>query len=476
MVPTASGSTDAGDLSVLELNRRVSSLLETAFPYPVWVRGEVAGSPRPGRRGHTYFQLVEPSQEGGFPQASIDCALFASSRTSVVREFARLGETFRLREGMSIRALGRVNLWPQGGRYQFVVQSIDAAWSQGTQALRLRKLAEKLRSEGILDANAAHPLPRLPLQVGLVTAGGSAACRDFLQTLEESRYPFEVRAAWAAMQGKETSATVTRAIGRLCAEEDLDVIVLTRGGGSTTDLGWMNDESIARAIAASPVPVISGIGHEVDTTLPDLAASIRAKTPTHAAAVLVDAVAGFEADLDSLARMLQSRAVPALRSASVRLRGMAAALERSVSGRARAEVASINGLAEALSRDSLRLLRMRSSELAAARSGLVRAGLPQRIQRRRRRLSEAAMSLSRGSRAVLECARLRLERLAASVDSRDPERVLALGWAIVRHEDGRMIRSTGEVSPGDGIDVRLRDGSVSARAEEIRPDRRRSHE
>ncbi|MGM0628697.1 MAG: exodeoxyribonuclease VII large subunit, partial [Candidatus Fermentibacterota bacterium] len=338
MVPTASGSTDAGGLSVLELNRRVSSLLETAFPYPVWVRGEVAGSPRPGRRGHTYFQLVEPSQRGGFPQASIDCALFAGARASVVREFARLGETFQLREGMSIRALGRVNLWPQGGRYQFVVQSIDAAWSQGTQALRLKKLAKKLRSEGVLDANAALALPRLPLQVGLVTADGSAACRDFLQTLEESRYPFRVRAAWAAMQGRETGATVTRAIGRLC-KEDLDVIVLTRGGGSTTDLGWMNDESIARAIAASPVPVVSGIGHEVDTTLPDLAASIRAKTPTHAAAVLVDAVAGFEADLDSLARMLQSHAGPALRSASVRLRGMAAALERSVSGRARTEVA-----------------------------------------------------------------------------------------------------------------------------------------
>ena len=473
VVPTASGSTDAGDLSVLELNRRVASLLETAFPYPVWVRGEVAGSPRSGRRGHTYFQLVEPSQEGGFPDASIDCALFAGTRASVVREFARLGETFRLREGMSIRVLGRVNLWPQGGRYQFVVQSIDAAWSQGSHALRLKKLADKLRSEGVLDTNASLPLPRLPLRVGLVTAGGSAACRDFLQTLEESRYPFRVRAAWAAMQGRETGATVTRAIGRLCTEEDLDVIVLTRGGGSTTDLGWMNDESIARAIAASPVPVVSGIGHEVDTTLPDLAASIRAKTPTHAAAVLVDAVAGFEDDLNSLARMLQSNAGPALRSAAVRLRETAAALERSVVARTRAESASIDALGGALRRDSVRLLRTHASNLGAARRGLIRSDLPQRLHRRRERLSQAAQSLSRGSRALLAGARLRLERLVASVESRDPERILALGWAIVRNEDGRIVRSIGEVSPGDVIDVRLRDGSVAARAQEIRPDRKR---
>ncbi len=473
MGPTVSESTDATDLSVGELNRRVSSLLETAFPYPVWVRGEVAGRPRAGRRGHTYFQLVEASEDGGFPQASVDCALFAGSRASVVRNFARLGESFDLQEGMSIRALGRVNLWPRGGRYQFVVQSIDAAWSRGKQALRLKKLADKLRREGVLDANSGLSLPRLPLDVGLVTARDSAACRDFLRTLEESGYPFSVRAAWAAMQGRETGSTVARAIGVLSRREDLDVIVLTRGGGSTTDLGWMNDEAIAGAIAESPVPVVSGIGHEVDTTLPDLAASIRAKTPTHAAALLVDSAAGFEADLDALSRLLESHARPVLRAASMRLRDTARRLGRTVSARTSGAALMVDSAADTLSRDALRLLRMHRAELSTIRRGVAVAELPGRIGRRRREVAERTRSLSRGVVALLGSARLGLQELSAAVESRDPERVLALGWAIARHTDGRIIRGVGEVSPGEEIDVRLRDGSISARTEKVRPDEKR---
>jgi exodeoxyribonuclease VII large subunit len=471
--PSTSASTEDADLTVLELNRRVSSLLDTAFPYPVWVRGEVAGNPRSGRRGHTYFQLVEPSTDGGFPEASIDCALFAGSRNTVVREFARLGETFRLEAGMSIRALGRVNLWPEGGRYQFIVQSIDAAWSRGTQALRLKKLAARLRREGVLQANSVHSLPGLPLEMGLVTAADSAACRDFLRTLEESGYPFSVRTAWAAMQGRETGETVSRAIARLGRLGGLDVIVLTRGGGSTTDLGWMNDESIARAIADSPVPVVSGIGHEVDTTLPDLAASVRAKTPTHAATLLVDCVAGFESDLDSLSRMLGSHARPALRAASMRLRDRAGNLRKSVRARTGRESALVDSASAGLAREAHRLLRLRHRELAAPRRSLGRARIPERLARRRGRVSEAARALSRGAEALLRTAGLRLERMRAAAESRDPERVLALGWAVARHADGRIIRSVGEVSPGDGIDVRLRDGSLSATADEVRPDRKR---
>jgi exodeoxyribonuclease VII large subunit len=467
---TVSGSTDRGDLSVLELNSRVSSLLDTAFPYPVWVRGEVAGDPTPGRRGHTYFQLIEPSSSGGFPEASINCALFAGSKSSVVREFARLGETFQLQEGMAIRALGRVNLWPKGGRYQFIVQSIDAAWTQGTQARRLRELADRLRRAGVLAANSSRSLPRLPLSVGLVTSRGSAAARDFIQTLEESGYPFSVAAAWAAMQGRETSSTVTSALAALSSTPGLDAVVITRGGGSSTDLGWMNDESIARAIAACPYPVISGIGHEVDTTLPDLAASVRAKTPTHAASLLVDMAAEFEADLSSLAALLQSRAVPALRSAAADLRRSAVELQRTLRMRTRSESAAIGAFPARLAREAKHLLRVRRSELGRLAGTTAGMGLAQRLDRLRDVLEDSRRSLAVRTRDLLRSEDLRLEKLLGRVERRDPERILELGWAIARHGDGSVIRSVGELSPGDGIDLRLRDGSVSARAEEIRPE------
>lgn len=470
---TVSGSTDHGDLSVLELNSRVSSLLDTAFPYPVWVRGEVAGDPRQGRRGHTYFQLIEPSAGGGFPEASISCALFAGSRSSVVREFARLGETFALREGMSIRALGRVNLWPKGGRYQFVVQSIDAAWTQGTQAQRLKKLADRLRRSGVLAANSSHALSRLPLRVGLVTSGGSAAARDFLRTLEESGYPFEVTAAWAAMQGRDTSSTVCGALESLSALSGLDAVVLTRGGGSSTDLGWMNDESIARAIAACPYPVVSGVGHEIDTTLPDLAASVRAKTPTHAASILVDSVAEFESDLNALAGLLHSHAMPALRNASAELHRTASALQRTLSMRSRRESEAVAAMGTRLGRETKRLLRAADSQLSRLADDAVRWNLLERLSRRRSGLEDLQKTLGMQAKALLREEGLRLEKLSGSVQSRDPERALELGWAIARHSGGGIIRSVEEISPGDGIDLRLRDGSVSAKAEEIRSEGKR---
>ena len=470
MEDTVSKSTEANDLSVEELNRKVSSLLETAFPYPVWVRGEIAGNPRPGRRGHAYFQLVEPSEDGGFPRASVDCALFAGSRASIVRQFARIGEPFDLKEGMSIRVLGRVNLWPKAGRYQLVISAIDAAWSQGTQALRLKRLAEKLRREGVLGLNGRLSLPRLPLRVGLVTSKDSAASRDFLQTLAESRYPFQVFAAWAWMQGERTGSSVSSSLRRLASIDDLDAVVLTRGGGSTTDLGWLNDEEIARAIAHSPHPVVSGIGHEIDTTLPDLTASVRAKTPTQAAAILVDSVAGFEADLDSLGRMLERSALPALRSEASRLRSAASSLARAVHLRCGGASAAVDRQLAALIRDTKRLAQGSYRLVDRRLERLGDANLSKRLRNRRSQLEEVRKALGNGVRALLASHGLRLEKLAGLAESRDPERALALGWAIARHADGRLVESVGELSPGDVIDVRLRDGSLSARTEDIRPD------
>ena len=219
------------------MNRRVSELLTTAFPQPVWVRGEIAEVSRTNARGHTYFRLVEPSPDGmGQPLAVIDCALFSGSRPPVVREFARNGQVFQLNEGMSIRIQGRVTLWDKGGRYQLIVENVDPAWTMGNQAQKLRRLVDKLRDDGILEANSEIDMPIAPLCIGLVTSKGSAAEHDFIQGLTDSKYPFRVYASYAPMQGSGTTSGVIDAFNRLLSVHDLDVVVLTRGGGSATDL------------------------------------------------------------------------------------------------------------------------------------------------------------------------------------------------------------------------------------------------
>ena len=201
-----------GDLSVLDLNQRVKSLFEMAFPYPVWVRGEIARTPRPNPRGHVYFQLIDPSPSGGQPLATVDCALFAGNRVSVERAFREAGAELQLQEGMAVRLLGKVDLWPPAGRYQFIVQDIDPSWTRGEQAQRLRRMLRKLESEGLLEKNGQLHLPAVPLRIGLITAVDSAAHRDFQRTLEESGIPFRLAIAPAVMQGRDTARSVVKAL------------------------------------------------------------------------------------------------------------------------------------------------------------------------------------------------------------------------------------------------------------------------
>jgi exodeoxyribonuclease VII large subunit len=437
----------SGDFTVLGLNTRVHDLLETAFPYPVWLRGEVSSTPRPNSRGHTYFQLIDPDPSGGQPVASLDCVLFAGTRAQAVRDFAREGSDFRLEAGMAVRVLGNVDVWPPGGRYQFVVQAVDPAWTSGEEARRLRRLLEKLTETGVLGENSTLAMPRVPLRIGLVTAENSAACRDFVQTLAESGLPFTVYAAWSAVQGKDTSASVTAAFNALLGVPDLDVAVLTRGGGSATDLNWFNDEAIAITISQLPWPVISGIGHETDTTLPDYAAHTRAKTPTHAASILVDRVADFLGDMEGLAAQLARSAIPCIRTASERLKGLASRLGLHASHRLHLARTALRGVGGSVSVDTL-------GRRLAARATV---------------LDTLAWRLGTGASVRIRDLQLVLERLSSEIEKRDPGRMLELGWALVRKgRQGGLLTSVKSVSPSEEIDVTMRDGSLTAKVTEVR--------
>ena len=462
----------SSDFTVLSLNRRVSELLSTAFPQPVWVRGEIAEVSDSNARGHTYFRLIEPSPDGmGQPLAVIDCALFAGSRPLVVRQFARAGEVFQLTEGMTLRIGGRITLWDKGGRYQLIVEQIDPSWTMGDQAHRLRRLVDKLRKDGILEINSELRMPLAPLNIGLITAQGSAAEQDFVQGLKESQYPFSVFAAYAPMQGDGTTRGVIDAFNRLLAVPDIEVVVLSRGGGSSTDLAWFNDEHIAGVISQVPWPVISAIGHETDTTLPDYASHTSVRTPTRAANYLVNRIADLMLNIDSLAVMLHRAASRGAARARERLSSTAAVLLRSGMMIFRTQRQEISALENWLVRGARSSITATSSGLERCGNSLASALKTGTLRRHEKELNSLERTLTLSVSRRLEMCSMRLANLEAAVTGNSPQRLYRKGWATVRGRNGELLRSISDTTIKEKIEVTLRDGSLSARIERITPGR-----
>ncbi|MEN8209804.1 MAG: exodeoxyribonuclease VII large subunit [Candidatus Fermentibacteria bacterium] len=462
----------SSDFTVLSLNRRVSELLSTAFQQPVWVKGEIAEVSDSNPRGHTYFRLVEPSQDGmAQPLAVIDCALFAGTRPLVVRSFARLGEVFQLPEGMTLRIQGRVTLWDKGGRYQLIVEQIDPSWSMGNQAHRLRRLVDKLREDGVLNLNAELDMPLAPLNIGLITAQGSAAEQDFIQGLKQSKYPFRVFTACSPMQGDGTARGVVESFNRLLTVPDLHVVVLTRGGGSATDLAWFNDEHIAGVISQVPWPVISAIGHETDTTLPDFASHTSTRTPTEASNFLVNRVSDLLLNIDSLSVMLHRAASRGVAAARMRLSTRAAVLLRSGRLIFRTQRQEINTLESWLLRASRNSIAAASRNLDRFSSSLESVLKTGSLRRLEKELNSLEKALTSSVSRRLEMSSMHLDNLEASVTGNSPQRLYRRGWATVRDSSGELLRSISDTSIKEEIEVTLRDGSLSARIERITPGR-----
>jgi len=432
------------DFTVLELNRAAGEMLSMAFPEPVWVRGVVALAKKGSPAGHQYFQITDPCPEGGQTPAAADCALFAGERMRISREVGRLGLLFTIEDGMEARFQVSPSIYERNGRFSYIVRGFDPEYTGSASAIHLKRLVEKLGREGILGENGTLPFPRVPLKVGLVTAENSAAAEDFLQTLRESGYPFEVYTSWAPMQGVETAAGVNAALVRLITVAGLDVAVITRGGGSTTDLAWFNDESIARTIAQLPFPVISGIGHETDMTLPDFASHTRAKTPTHAAMLLVDSVAGFIDAIEDCAVSLGRAASPRLTLERLKLSQLTSTLAK------KAERPSVHFIG-----------------IISRATAMIQGRVMPRVSGHHRTLDHLQSRILNLVSAGLSARLSSLDRMEAAVSRRDPAKMLALGWSLALDSTGRTISSVSSVKPRDTVHLKLSDGKLKTRVERV---------
>jgi exodeoxyribonuclease VII large subunit len=434
-------------LTPSQLNTLARDLLEGAFPL-VWVEGELGNLSRPSS-GHLYFTLKDA-------RAQVRCALFKPKSQWL---------KFVPREGLRVLARGRLTLYEARGDYQLVLDHMEEA-GEGALRRAFEELKAKLAAEGLFDAGRKRPLPAYVRRLGVITSPSGAAVRDVLSVLAR-RFPLlEVEILPVPVQGATAAAQVATMLRRAAASGRYDALLLTRGGGSLEDLWAFNDEQLARAIAASAVPVVSAVGHETDFTLADFAADLRAPTPSAAAELLVPhaedlqrRLRAFDTRLHGLQRQRLRQAMQRADRAALRLHALRPQARLQLLCRRQAE---------ALRR--LRAAWQRRGERDAARlhhaDAVLRAVHP---QRRLARLHERLDALARRPRAAL--ARklandaLRLRGLARSLAAISPLATVARGYAILQHADSRIVRSVVDAATGDVLDARVSDGQLRLRVE-----------
>jgi exodeoxyribonuclease VII large subunit len=437
-------------LTVSQLSAQLAAVMEERFP-AIWIEGEISNFKVYGS-GHAYFTLKDE-------QAQIRCVLFRTRGRRV---------RFEPKDGLHVMAFGSVEVYAQRGEYQLVVELLEP---RGVGALQLafEQLKERLSAEGLFATVRKRPLPRFPRKIGIVTSPSGAALRDMLRVIGRRFGEIHIVLAPARVQGDGAAAEVAQGIRELNALGGVDVIIVGRGGGSLEDLWAFNDEMLARTIAASKIPVISAVGHEVDFTIADFVADVRAATPSNAAELVVKekrAVVESLADLGARLTRAIERVVALRRERLERTRGRRVLTDP---GR------PLRDLERRL--DDARA-RLRQAALSAVRRGEHRVALASRGLRAlnpvthtlnsRRTLTDLRGRLDRGLRHRLLRAQHDLGVAAGRLDSLSPLAVLGRGYSLTLTPGRRIVRSWRDVSTGDAVRVLLHEGSLDCRVDATR--------
>jgi exodeoxyribonuclease VII large subunit len=390
-------------LSVTQVSRYLKELLDTdEILQDVWVRGEISGC-KTYPSGHCYFTLKDA-------EAQLSCVFFKNARLR--------SSTPELRDGMAIAANGRISLYERDGKMQLYVENVEL-FGDGALFLRFEQLKARLAAEGLFDDSRKRPLPSSPSIVGIVTSSEGAALRDMLRVLR-TRFPLASVILYPTLvQGTEAPAAIAHALDVLNAHGKAEVVILGRGGGSIEDLWAFNEEVVARAIARSRIPVISGVGHETDFTIADLVADYRASTPTAAAAAAVPDISEWREKLLEFQGELT---------------------------------------------ESIETYLIDQHELLGrTRRDLLRLNPQYQLERLQQRLDDTSALLQARMQHILSLRIERLRGIALRLHSLSPLLTIARGFAVVRRDsDHSLVTKTQQVHPGDELTIQVTDGHIHA--------------
>jgi exodeoxyribonuclease VII large subunit len=432
-------------ISVSQLNRQARSLLEQGMA-KVWVEGELSNIARPAS-GHLYFSLKDDS-------AQIRCAWFRHSQR---------GPTINLKNGDQMLAFGKVSIYEARGDYQLIVEQLEAA-GEGELRRRFEALKKKLNAEGLFDEGRKKPLPSLPARIGVVTSPSGAAIRDVISILARRFPSIPVVVYPTAVQGDAAAPQIIAAIDTAVRRGECDVLIVGRGGGSLEDLWPFNDESVARAIAACPIPVVSAVGHEVDVTIADLVADVRAPTPSGAAELVAPDQQEWQRQLTRTAARI---ALLGRRFLDDRNQALDWLNRRLASSSPAATVARqrdwLRNLQQVMTAAVRHDLTSRSRSLEMTRSRLLQRSPALGVQQSMSRTAALAQKLNVAGANALGRLHSRLQLAARALDSVSPLATLERGYAIVSDAaSGRILTDASATTAGATIRARLARGELEA--------------
>lgn len=427
-------------LTVSGLNRFIKDVLNAGFPQPVWVCGEIQQYDRNKGKKHIFFELVEKAPDSEEIVARIGLVIFAGRKTVIDQILARSENAFTLKDDIEVKFLCSVDFYPPHGAVRLIVEQIDPAYTLGRIAQEKQKLIAALKEKGVLDKNKQRVLPSMPLKIGLITADDSAAYNDFVSELRKSGYGFKVFLRNTLMQGKNAPEDVCRALTDLQRIDGLEAVVITRGGGSLAELSCFDSALIAEAVAACVVPVVSGIGHEINVTITDLAAHTFCKTPTAVAQFFVARTGEFLAGLDERLQRLIQGAQTVLADSRGHLKDLASGVHQGA-------VFFLKDHREHL----IRLggtLKYKPQALLSAQKNL---------------LAGQETHLQRGVRALLAQRRSQLKAYKRIIEIAHPVNTMKRGFSITRLKDGGVLRSVSQARADQEITTEVADGRLKSK-------------
>jgi exodeoxyribonuclease VII large subunit len=436
---------------VRELVAQVRELVEQEYS-DVWVEGEISNL-RPAPSGHVYFTLKDAD-------AQLPIVLF--------RRQAMLLR-FRPEDGLHVLVRGRVSVYEQRGQMQLVAETMEPVGA-GSLQLAFEQLKERLKAEGLFDAARKRPLPAFPRAVGIVTSPTGAVIRDFLNIVNRRHAGLSIFLFPVTVQGDSAPAEIEAAIESLNGADIVDLIVVARGGGSLEDLAAFNSECVARAIAASKLPVVSAVGHETDFTIADFAADLRAPTPSAAAELITEAQHKIAEHLAEQSHRLERATRFQLLKAQQRLNRVPAT-------RAETRVATLlHRSAQRLDELSFRLEGVMAAQLQLGRNhvadlaaSVLRHDPRQQVAHAREHLNDFRARLARALERQVQASAAGLGSLDARLHSLSPLAVLDRGYALVIGADGAIVRSAAKLQAGEAVTTRLSDGSFTSRVTNVAP-------
>ncbi|VUX55918.1 exonuclease VII, large subunit [uncultured Woeseiaceae bacterium] len=432
-------------ISVSELNRQVKTLLEQGLAR-LWVEGEISNLARPAS-GHLYFSLKDESSQ-------IRCAWFRQRQR---------GPTINLKNGDQVLAFGRVSIYEARGDYQLIVEQLEEA-GEGELRRRYEALKKKLSDEGLFDEGVKQDLPELPERIGVVTSPSGAAVRDIITVLKRRFPSIPIVIYPSLVQGETAAELISEAIATAVSRNECDVLIVARGGGSLDDLWSFNEEIVARAIHDCPIPIVSAVGHEVDFTIADFVADVRAPTPSGAAELVVPDQAEWLRSLSATAARI---ALLGRRYLEEKFQTVDWLSRRLTQGSPAAIVARqsdwLRNLQQILTGAIRHDLASRARNVENIRFRLLQRSPAISVQQSMQRLSTLQQRLSGSGTSAVDRLNVRLGLAARALDSVSPLATLDRGYAIVSDEEtGAILTDAAKIKPGSGIRAQLARGTLQA--------------